>query len=1119
MKNWLIICIVLLMISARVSADVEIVGTVTYPYGRPAVGAKVDICFPNTCSSKKYTTDDQGQFKFQGKPGSYYIDAAIGDYVATGEANVSPDGKIVTKPDIKLRYACLILGEVTDAKTSEPIEGADVGVYIAYSAETKSGTDGTFKLRVLPVQRLQLEVKKKGYVTSRTNFSAEGRESMAFRVALKPGGVIRGKVTDEKGDPVSGIEVYGDEGDNHIINTKTKADGQYELCSFDPDKETTVSVSLDSYTVPAQKIAKFAPGSLETTVDFTITRVTRRNISGRVTDSEDKAVSDASVFLGRSSCDGDKAQAKTNENGEYEIKNVSSRANVILLQHSGFAPVFLPVEADEDQKIDAVLDKPHYAKGKIVDACGKPIPNVGIAVYVKTPVLGRLYDTNYVIGSDIYHWLKTDIRSDEKGEFSLTDLPAQGVVLGTWSDNYAAPDNVPIRIDANDNVIVMHGKPTIAGKVVDAITGSPLQGFRVTWDMGYIPGNPDSLFDTPDGSFKIQINDDRFLDRTDYKVKVYADGYLTEEKTVKTTESPNVDYSTVFKMKKAFPITGKVVDTAGKSISDASVVLTETDGLERYSTSVREDALKLTTTTDSQGIFHIDCAPSQTATVIISKDGYAKTLQKNVNVSKPVNITLMKAASLEVRAKAVGDTSTHLWLSSNEIHYTADLSKPGKAVFRNLMPENYRLQVDLDRHMLFLPIDLKPGQNLLIDVDKILVARQVVVRGVVTRRGVAVPNVSISTSQGDPYNRVSCKTNDKGEYDLALEKPGKFAINRHESQPGGHSRGDFSEIDLKPGENKFDITLPGGIISGRVIDADTGQPLIGKKIQARQRTKKTFLEGYRSPQDTAAFFECQSYGETSDGGQFALDGIPEGEIIVTVGEPWENQEFISNPFKVTKDASVNDLTLCVPQPGVIELMVLDLTSCKQLDNWEAYLVNPNYAVVDQRTRFRSITQAPAGKYKLWIVPSDGRHITVSTDIEIKPGKTTKIKIKVPAAKQRIVFKIPPKSKFNSEKWQWKPRDMSISPWDQKSGLWIGYKIKDAVSGKSVISGPCGFEWGGMIKSEANSDIAIPIKPGTYVLEAVLRDTHDYRVESKCNLWQVKTKVSVKAGKDTVISIK
>ncbi|MEN6357813.1 MAG: carboxypeptidase-like regulatory domain-containing protein [Armatimonadota bacterium] len=1108
-----VFAVILLLMCLRAYADVELSGTVVYPDGRPAAGAKVEYVMSNTCSDKYVTTDNSGVFTFQAKPGTYYLDATIGDYVGTCRTSVSDDGKVITKPEIKLQYACLILGEVTDANTYQPIEGAHVGVYMAYGAETKSESSGTFKLRVLPVAGLQLEVSKSGYVTTRTNFSAEGKDSMAFRVALKPGGVIRGRVTDEKGEPIQGVEVRAVQDQVYGVCAKTAADGLYELRDVDTSADSTVYVSADSYSSSIPKTAQFATGSKEITLDFSIKRTIFRNITGRVTDSNGSPIPGAAISFGTSTCAGNKKTTATDADGNYRIDNASPRADMILVQCKGYAPAFLSVEADKDQKLDAVLGKPHFAKGKIVDASGKPIPNVGISVNAKTPVLGRLYDTNHVIGADIYRWLESNIRTDAYGEFSLKDLPADGVVLGMWEENHTAPDSTPICVDSDDNVIVMHGKPMIAGKVVDAATGVPIHGFTAKWETSYLDN---SVFDTPDGTFKVQIDENRFYE-TGYNVVVSAKGYLAEEKTIKTTEWPNVDYSNVFKLQKASPIIGKVVDSAGKDIAGANVTIAQNDSLETYSTSITQGSPRLTAVTDADGKFRMDSALSHVAVVIVEKDGFAKSVLKNVDVTKPVNVTLTKAATLEVRADGLGGESNYIYLSAmDDTFQTADQSENGKAIYKNLMPVRYRLQVTIGRHSTFMPVSLADGQNMVLDIDNI--PRPVKLHGTATRRGIPVPNVAVETSQGD--DRVSCGTNDLGEYDLALQKTGAVAVNWYESQIDGCSRSDYSKIDLKPGENRFDIALPGGIVSGSVIDAGTGQPLIGKKVQARRWANRISGKSYDYPWTSSnTYVNCQSYGETRDGGTFTLDGISEGEVFVTVGGPYGSMEYVSAPLKITKDGSIDNLALSVGKPGFIDLKILDQLSGKFLDRWVSTVMTSESFAVAYPAKSGVPAQLPAGKYKLWIEPSDGRHIQVCSDLEIKPGKTAKVQIKVPKARQRIVFKVPKNSKFAKLDWTQKQRDWRRPGEEQKSGAWIGYSISDAATGKSVLAGHYGPEWGGKIAPKPGDDLAIPIKPGTYLLEAVLRDTFNYSVKNKANLWQVKTKLTVKAGKDTVVLVK
>ena len=63
-------------------------------------------------------------------------------------------------------------------------------------------------------------------------------------------------------------------------------------------------------------------------------------------------------------------------------------------------------------------------------------------------------------------------------------------------------------------------------------------------------------------------------------------------------------------------------------------------------------------------------------------------------------------------------------------------------------------------------------------------------------------------------------------------------------------------------------------------------------------------------------------------------------------------------------------------------------------------------------------------------------------------------------------------------------------------------------------------WSGILEGfDSKRDVALPVRPGTYELDAVMRNSDDYVVGSKTNLWHVHRKVTVVEGRDTIIEVR
>jgi protocatechuate 3,4-dioxygenase beta subunit len=1050
------------------------------------------------------------------RAGRFFLNATIGDYLAKGEAFVSDEGKIITKPDIKLQSACLVLGEVTDSKTCLPIGGAKVCVYGAWGAETTSSDDGTFKLRVLPVGGLQLFISKGGYVTRRIEFSAEGQDTVGWRVLLKPGGIVRGRVVDQDGRPVAGICVQITEDGMYSRSVKTDQDGRYEMRDVDPDITAEMRLSDQRISMSETKHFDFPKGSLETTGDFTANLEGKvlRTITGKLTDANGLPVAGADVQYGRSNCQWNAKKTKTDANGSYTLSGLTPERDMLTVQADGFAPMFVPVDTTGDASLNAKLETAHTAEVQIVDPTGKPLPRVSVTVCARTPVLGRLYSYGITDG-DVYRWLYTTT-SDENGKVSLKNLPDDGTLLQVYKGNYIAPMYTSIRVDSTDNVIQMQGAPQVAGTVVDADTGSPIRCFTVKWRQpgSYrFGGDEYTNFNRSDGKFLIQVGDNRSPNVTNFEVKVLANGYVGEKKTLPATSVPVADYSNIYKLRKTFSSKGKVVDSKGKGIPDAKITIVETGGYHEFMVppQVAATAYHQKTSSRPDGSFTIDPVFEKTATVIVEKDGYPQRVFRDIDITKPLKLTLPIPAVVEIRAKTIAPTDGKVTFTSKKASYTQSgpiekLSEGGVGIYRNIEPGKYLVWVSGKQLSFMCPVTLKSGERLVLDLDK---PGPVSVSGRVTRLGEPVSGAKVRVGNYGDYS--ACITDAEGRYALTTNKTGPTVLTCYQAWPHEQT------LKLKTGENTANLTVPSGTLSGHLIDAETGNPIASQNIHLYGNFHESGeSESYSSAHVRYSGQSAVAGATTGEDGSFTFNNVPAGELTIAVGEYCRRWDYVGSPFKMEENSKIDGLTAKMGKAGVLDVSVVDSKSGKPVERTIIGLMTPGGFMVEWGSPLYSPKNVPAGKYRIWIEPFDSRHYRTYSDIEVMPGKTAKVKIKVPEAKQRILFKTPKGSKFAELNW----KIGFFGATREENTAWIGYKISDAVTGKPILESPFGPEWGGYIeRRKMGDDLAIPVKPGTYNLEAVLRNTRDKSVSSKANLWHIKTKVTVKPGKDTVIKVK
>jgi len=1098
-------------------------GRLTYPDGRPAVGIKLlfetYVCGQNSCIAVKTeaVTDKSGNYMVKLKPGNTWAQASYGNYLLCKLIRIGEDNRSVYN-DLVFSRSTLVIGEVTDASTSLPIEGAKVSLFASYGADTCTDKTGCFLLKVLPVDGLKLEVCKSGYGTQMMDFSAKGSDAVPFRIALQPGGVVRGRVTDESGKPYEDIEVTVLQ-NVYAKTCMTDSDGRYEIRDINTESARIIYVSADGYHTSNQTILEFPVGKTDLTLDFSVKRRTYRTLSGRVTDKGGAPVAGADVFFGSSSCAGNAGNAKTDINGEFTLKGISPEKSLILVKSPGLSPTFAPVNEGGDQRIDVVMGQAHSARGKVVDGKGNPVRNANISVSVKTPVLGRLYDTSVSIG-DIYRYITWMITTDSDGSFLLKDLPSAGAVLSVYSDGLIAPDSIPVKVDSNDNVITMQSMPQLAGKALDAITGLPVRGLTVKWD----PNTGCSTFvEAPDGIFRVPLTDDRFLDRTECQVKVSAKGFLAEEMKLKMTDVSNAVDIPLFKLHQAGPIKGRVVDPSGKGVPGAEVTIYEKAGILGYGWPINfwESAYKMRTITDADGNFSYELAREKIAGIVVQKAGFPRLLNEEIDVTKPLVISLAAPASIEIRAQkfAAKDAQVRLMLEWKPHYFTnlpsQALSDDGRLVVPDLGSGNYSVMVDGAGRKYGRAFALTAGQKEVIDLDTV---QPVTVKGRVTRGGKPVPGMQVLIDRGDRPDsglsnaNISASTTDsKGQYEIPVERPGKMVLKLFETPGEGLQQVEpiSKSVVLKPGDNTFDFSLPSTCISGKVVSQESGKPLSGEVVIAEGRWDtlgdlKTIKPQWGRPVGAA---------KTGSDGSFRLF-VPSNEEVVLVvngGAPGGRPEkYVGTPFAVDPSRPASNITMAVSDPGELQVELIDKELGKPLDtNRHVVPVTLGGRQIGGWNSWNRVEKLPPGRYVVWVWVDDGRHPVTTADVEIKAGKTAKVRIEVPLARQRIVFKFPKASRFVDY--------FKSKSWGLNSTLpCIEYKLKDVLTGKSVLNSPRG-----LMDSESTSiykvdeDLAIPVKPGTYKLEAQLQLPDGNKILD----WKTQQTVTVKPGKDTIIEVK
>lgn len=153
---------------------------------------------------------------------------------------ISP-GSVFHRPPIQVRT---LSGTVVNSVTGEPIPRALVQVFLNPPIAVMTGPDGRFDLPKVPADHaVSIGAERPGY-GSRNGFQRQmvGSGENNITIKLTPQGGIRGRISEEGGQPLEGIQVQaiaeqivaGRKQERTVSATSTDQDGQYEFDGLEP---------------------------------------------------------------------------------------------------------------------------------------------------------------------------------------------------------------------------------------------------------------------------------------------------------------------------------------------------------------------------------------------------------------------------------------------------------------------------------------------------------------------------------------------------------------------------------------------------------------------------------------------------------------------------------------------------------------------------------------------------------------------------------------------------------------------------------------------------------------------------------------------------------------------
>jgi protocatechuate 3,4-dioxygenase beta subunit len=234
-------------IAFRLGPGSSLEGVVRDETGKPLAGVGLSIRIENRPEQFDYIeTGADGRYHFRHLPLNANLSLSISKegYLDENFPFSTRQARAAINLSLKPgRDGGSVTGVVLDHE-GRPVAGAEVtnqGNSSAHHRETKTAADGRFRLDNLyeHFTGKELLVRAKGCAPKRVRVETGPRERPAeVKIVLDPGHRVKGRVTDEKGRPLGGVNVDFANGRNPFSDggsAKTDKDGRFAFDALPPD--------------------------------------------------------------------------------------------------------------------------------------------------------------------------------------------------------------------------------------------------------------------------------------------------------------------------------------------------------------------------------------------------------------------------------------------------------------------------------------------------------------------------------------------------------------------------------------------------------------------------------------------------------------------------------------------------------------------------------------------------------------------------------------------------------------------------------------------------------------------------------------------------------------------
>jgi protocatechuate 3,4-dioxygenase beta subunit len=510
----------------------------------------------------------------------------------------------------------------------------------------------------LPPTAVRVYPTKAGYVPLRVYWEGEPWPELpaSITIPLPRGKAFGGVVKNESGEAVPGVTVnvhYWARGEGEAPHIRANIDaraitddeGRWHIDQMPAEVEASeiriyfshpdyVSDHLRRGHLP---LPVYEASSLQDLFNQTAVTTMRTgdDIRGRVVDERANPIAGATVHIDEQYYwHNNEPRATTDEDGTFRISGIDFNESkryvapgnspiYLTIQAAGYAPELIGIK--EPATIPAVtLSRGETVRGRIIDESGKPLEGVSIVER---------------------HWrgqrnrLGLGMKSNADGSFEITDAPADEIRYDFSKDGYMSVEDFAMTPGGEDFVVTMKPPLKVAGTVTDEETGEPIDRFELVKGTDYNDGRAPwwMRHDTKrvsSGKYEADFNQEGFL----WLLRVEAEGYMPSESRIFRPYNPDkgeIVYD--FKLRKAEPLSGRVLGLNGKPLAGADVYLA-TEHLNINERKIVNPGEHRVAKTDEAGRFTFPPEVEPFCLVVVHQDGIALLTEKEFAESADVQI-------------------------------------------------------------------------------------------------------------------------------------------------------------------------------------------------------------------------------------------------------------------------------------------------------------------------------------------------------------------------------------------------------------------------------------------------------------------------------------------------